>query len=313
MMDILTYGVPIPVALALVAVLGYFAGRRSRQLAGYDDSNARRELTRANAIIRELETITQDIRKNLATHHANILQFTDRVSELSTLQDPSTWVALRQEAEKLLNPTMRLAKQVAQAYDQIRQQTNLLMTFTDVRSDPLTGLSNRRAMQQSLSTLFAMMTRYGTEFSLAIFEVDHFDALNEQHGHREGDRMLKEIAQLFNASARETDIIARYAGEVFVVIMPQTDLDGACVFSQRMRGRVEQQLSLTLSAGTAAPRADDTPRTLLSRSDSALYSAKAAGRNCVFRHTGSHIEPVEKDAAQPQDDAQPAAPIGQVA
>ena len=94
------------------------------------------------------------------------------------------------------------------------------------------------------------------------------------------------LARLLDESVRETDYVARYGGEEFVVVMPQTDLDGAAVFAERLRCRVESDLPITVSGGLATAREGDNTDTLLARADTALYNAKSAGRNCIFRHTG---------------------------
>jgi diguanylate cyclase (GGDEF)-like protein len=91
-------------------------------------------------------------------------------------------------------------------------------------------------------------------------------------------------------SVRETDYVARYGGEEFVVVMPQTGLDGAGVLAERLRSQVEAELPIRVSGGIASVRDDDNTDTLLARADAALYSAKSAGRNCIFRHTGVEAE-----------------------
>lgn len=291
-MTIWTLGIPTPVALALVALIGYLIGCRTQRTMAVVRESGQRELKRAKAVIRELEQIAQKIRRSLASHHTNILHFKDRVTQLSKHQDETDWNELCSEAERMLKPTLQLSSQIALAYDQIGQQTNLLMTFTEVRTDPLTGLRNRRALEDSLQSMFAMMTRYGTKFSLAIFDVDHFKSINDEHGHIHGDRVLQEIAEVFDAGARETDIVVRYGGEEFIVLMPETELDGASLFSERARERVEALTSLTVSGGVACAEEVDDPQTLINRADTAMYSAKAAGRNLVFCHNGERIEPV---------------------
>lgn len=294
-------GIPIPVALAAIAVLGYLVGSWRRKEAEVDRGGARRELKRAKAVIRELETIAKEVRRELAAHHASVVQFKERLSELSSHDKEVAWQELSAETEKILRPTIRLATQIAHAYDEIRQQTNFLMTFTEVRTDPLTGLSNRRALDESLVAMFAMFTRYGNPFSIAIFDIDYFKKVNYEHGHLQGDYVLQQVARLLDKCVRETDIVTRYGGEEFVVIMPETDLHGACIFCERVRSTAESKLTVTMSAGIAMALEGDNPRTLLARADSALYSAKAAGRNLVFRHTGHLIEA----AGPPQHGAEP--------
>ncbi len=304
-MDYWMLGIPTPVALAAVAVIGYLVGRRRR---GEDKNRgvARRELKRAKAVIRELESIAREVRRSLATHHTSVLHFREQVTQLSAQKDTAVWQRLSEEAERMLKPTMRLSTQIAHAYDEIRQQTNLLMTFTEVRTDPLTGLSNRRAMDESLMTMFAMLTRYGNQFSLAIFDLDHFKRVNDEQGHLHGDYMLQQVARLMDLCVRETDIVARYGGEEFVVLMPETDLAGSGVICERIRREVQDKLSLTVSGGIAVAVNGDTSRTLLARADAALYGAKSAGRNAVFQHTGHQLLPtlkIEQSADHESSDA----------
>jgi hypothetical protein len=90
-------------------------------------------------------------------------------------------------------------------------------------------------------------------------------------------------------------MVTRYGGEEFVIVMPQTMLEGACVFANRLRERAESKLPLTLSAGVAAAVDGDNAQTLLARADAALYGAKAAGRNQVFYHNGLQIQSYTPD------------------
>jgi len=291
-MDLWSLQLPVPVALAVVATIGYLFGRRYKQVADDAIVRSRRELRRAQLVGSELEKIAWSIRKSLANHHSSVSRFRERVGRLTEQQEEAACKELCREAEEILQPTLRLATQMANAYDEIRQQSANLMTFTEVRTDPLTGVSNRRGLDDALSAQFAMMSRYGTGFSLTILDIDHFKQINDQQGHLHGDRILQELARLIDDCVRETDIVARYGGEEFVVVMPQTDLDGASVFSERLRAKVEGELALTISGGVATAIDGDDQDSLLARADNALYEAKTAGRNCVFRHNGDHREPV---------------------
>ena len=139
------------------------------------------------------------------------------------------------------------------------------MTFTEVRTDPLTGVNNRRGMADSIAGQFAMMHRYGTTFTLTIFDIDHFKTVNDEKGHLRGDQILQDLARLLDEFVRETDVVARYGGEEFVIVMPQTELEGACRFAQRSRMKVETELSITISGGVAQAVEGDTQETLLAR------------------------------------------------
>jgi diguanylate cyclase len=287
------YEIPLPVALSVIAILGYLAGRSSRARAVHEADKARRELRRAKVIAKELEQIAESVRKNLATHHLNVAKFKDRVTQLSGQDKDAAWQELCAEAEQILKPTLRLAEQIAQAYDQIRQQTNQLLTFSEVRTDPLTRVSNRRGLDETLDSMFALMERYEEPFSLAIFDIDHFKQVNDKKGHLHGDRTLQAVARILDESVRDSDIVARYGGEEFVVVLPKTTLDSACNFAERVRSTIENALGLTISGGIAMALDGDNAQSLLSRADAALYSGKAAGRNRIYRHTGAEIEPVE--------------------
>jgi diguanylate cyclase (GGDEF)-like protein len=289
--DIYQYGLPPPVGLAIVALLGYIVGRIKHKPATALDSQVRREIKRAHSVARNLETIATAIRKDLARHRASLDRFKNRVGDLSGTQTQEGWQKLCAEAEKMLGPTMELAAQLAFSYDQIRRQTNHLMTFTEVRTDPLTGVCNRRAMDDTLTSLVAMKNRYDLGFSIALFDIDFFKKINDEQGHLAGDAVLKNVAKLLDDAARETDVVTRFGGEEFVVIMPQTDLQGGCVFAERIRMQIEMKLGLTVSGGvTAALGNHETSETILGRADAALYAAKEAGRNQTFLHDGRSIE-----------------------
>lgn len=291
------YEIPLPLALSIIALLGYVTGLRSRARAVHEADKARRELRRAKVIAKELEQIAESVRKNLAAHHSNVARFKDRVNELSAQNKEAAWQELCGEAEQILKPTLRLAEQIAQAYDEIRQQTNQLMTFSEVHTDPLTRVSNRRALDETLDSMFALMERYEEPFSLAIFDIDHFKEVNDKRGHLYGDRTLQAVARVLDESVRDCDIVARYGGEEFVIVLPKTALDNACYFAERVRTAVESSLGLTISGGVAMALDGDNVQSLLARADAALYGGKAAGRNRVFRHTGADIEPVEQRSA----------------
>lgn len=290
--DLWAIRLPLPVALALVAAIGYLVGRRNRTPQEPPVAGSRRELRRAQAVARELERIACRIRKDVARHHSSVAKFKARVGLLDSQQQEAAWKELCQEADEMLSSTLQLATQIATAHDQLRQQTNHLMTFSEVRLDPLTGIHNRRGLDDSLASHFAMFSRYRQKFSVAIFDIDYFKRVNDELGHLQGDLLIQRVAKLLDECVRETDTVARYGGEEFLVVMPETALDGACIFAERFRAKAAEELPVTLSGGVTSALDGDNPGTLIARADAALYAAKAAGRNCVFRHTGEQVESV---------------------
>jgi diguanylate cyclase (GGDEF)-like protein len=165
-----------------------------------------------------------------------------------------------------------------------------------VRTDPLTGVNNRRGLDDALAGQFAMMNRYDMRFSLAMFDIDHFKRVNDQEGHLCGDRILQKMARMLDESVRETDVVARYGGEEFVVVMPETDLHGAGFFAERLRAKIEQAMPITVSGGVTEALDGDTQDSVLARADAALYQAKTVGRNCVFCHNGEETSAVPAEA-----------------
>lgn len=301
-MELTLIGLPLSVAFAVMAIIGYWIGRYQRAQDSASAEASRRELKRAQGIVHDLERISQRIRKEVAQHHGNLETFKRRVRELAHQPDTTDWQLLCQEAERLLKPTQELAMHLAHAYDDIRQQSTRLMSFGGQRCDPLTGLCNRLALDESLENYLTMHRRYGLLFSVAIFDLDHFKLFNTTHGHPHGDRLLKQIASLLDQQARETDIVTRCGGEEFIVVLPTTELPGATTFAERMRTTIQRDTNVTVSAGVATVADGDDAKTLLTRADSALYAAKAAGRNRVFCHNGDDAYP-----SQSQDITAPAA------
>jgi diguanylate cyclase (GGDEF)-like protein len=159
------------------------------------------------------------------------------------------------------------------------------------RHDPLTGLGNRRSLQEDLEVLHARSQRYRRGFALAMCDIDRFKAYNDTHGHQAGDQALRAVAATIAQEVRGGDSVYRYGGEEFLLILPEQTQDTALVAVERVRSAVERLAIpqpaagpggiLTLSAGIAAfgPRGATTAEELLQQADAALYRAKAAGRN----------------------------------
>ncbi len=272
------------VALAAVAVIGYLFGRRSgKSTQEPHDLQLNQELSRATQIAKELQQIAGRIRKDVASHQANISQFKTRVTNLQTQATDDGWQALSSEAESLLVPTMRLATDLSLAYDELRKQSLQLMNFAGSRTDPHTGIHNRRAMEEQLEVLLSLHQQNASRFSLALFSLD--DCSNAA----EADELFRAFVGLLESCARDTDVVARYSNEEFVVLMPQTSLAGSVIFSERLLRRAEDLPECVVAGGIVEVQAEDDAAKLLSRADSALYSARANGYNCLFQHNGKTL------------------------
>ncbi len=159
-----------------------------------------------------------------------------------------------------------------------------------VVTDPLTGLGNRRYLEHSVRPLFDEFEQSGTPFSLAVFDIDHFKRVNDILGHDVGDVILQEVAMRLATNVRAIDVLSRYGGEEFVIVMPGSTQDDAVLALNRMRGFISnspiqingQAFSITLSAGVAEVASGDHLRDVFKRADDALYRAKQNGRNQVI-------------------------------
>jgi diguanylate cyclase (GGDEF)-like protein len=147
------------------------------------------------------------------------------------------------------------------------------------RTDDLTGLLNRRAWDTELSRELSRADRDGASLCVAILDLDRFKQYNDAHGHQAGDRFLKTMAGSWSEELRGSDILARYGGEEFALAMPATDLEGAELMLHRLRRALPE--GQTCSAGVCLWDGEESAEKLTARADTALYAAKAAGRDTI--------------------------------
>ncbi|MFM0029144.1 sensor domain-containing diguanylate cyclase [Paraburkholderia madseniana] len=174
--------------------------------------------------------------------------------------------------------------------DKIRVQEQLMRWAA---TDALTGLSNRRALDARLDAEWTRAARQGSAISVAFVDIDHFKRFNDLYGHAMGDDVLSAVADCLTEAARASDVVVRYGGEEFAVLLPDTDAAGAIAAAERMRKNVEGMTHFALTKGqpvvtvsvgcaTRLPALGGAPRELLLAADEQLYSAKGAGRNRVM-------------------------------
>jgi len=280
-------GFPITVALAAIALIGYLFGQRTRRGGpSIHDSERAHELERASGIAQKLETIAESLRKDLASHHGRLLDFRRRLREAQASRDDAAWKKLCLDADEMLSPTMQLAEQISMAYDAIRQQSDALETFTQARIDPCTGVGNARALAEKLDAAIGAARRGGNEFALALVSIDHKVPAMTGDERAELASQMIELARLMRTCMRQHDFAARFGDDEYAVVMPQTNLAGAGVSGQRLRQKASECLQFTVSCGIAQFQEGEDAKSLLSRADSALYSARASGCNKQYVHNG---------------------------
>jgi len=158
----------------------------------------------------------------------------------------------------------------------------------DSQTDPLTGVGTRRLLEKVLAAEYARAARYNRPFSVAIVDIDNFKQINDQTGHAAGDKALKNLAKIMTNTIRSADIVTRYGGDEFVLLMPETEMHNAARILERIRRQaktisIPKFRNVTISCGLAQWNGspDDTPQAILKRADAALYQAKSEGRNKV--------------------------------
>jgi two-component system cell cycle response regulator len=195
------------------------------------------------------------------------------------------------EEIRLLKAQIQAALRGVQFYQQVMQTNDVLSTMA--LADPLTELSNRRAMEWELPRQIQNAHTNSTPLSLLMLDVDYFKSVNDNYGHQVGDRVLQLLAARLRHNLRFQDTLFRYGGEEFVIILSQTDFQDAQIVARRLRTVVSDQpfhidgtlaLRITVSLGLASLIATDDVKgeSLLRRADHNLLRAKSSGRNQVF-------------------------------
>ena len=173
-----------------------------------------------------------------------------------------------------------------------------LIEYRAVR-DELTGLHNRHFLEQNIESVMKRSDRYGENVSMVIFDLDYFKKVNDTWGHPAGDAVLRQTARLTEQRVRESDWLMRFGGEEFIILMPQTAIEGAVAAAEKVRASFERHDhqgvgKVTASFGVSQRKKNESFGNWYSRTDQALYKAKQAGRNCVVSATEADL-PVQAE------------------
>ena len=177
--------------------------------------------------------------------------------------------------------------------DKNRQLEEVLLKVEQLAiTDPLTELFNRRRFETSLENEFKRTMRYGSPNSCLMIDVDFFKKINDEFGHHAGDVVLKEIAQVIKSCIRDIDVVARWGGEEFIVLLPETKKEEALKVGMRIRETIEghvfsqigRQITVSIGLAGVPDHSIDTAEKLIHASDLAMYEAKSNGRNRIEVH-----------------------------
>ena len=180
----------------------------------------------------------------------------------------------------------QMLEMLQQSRDEINRQNQELQALAT--TDPLTGCMNRRSFFAAFETQWSSASRYGHPLSCIMVDVDHFKRINDRHGHSTGDLVLRHVADLLKQLARDTDVVCRYGGEEFCILLPQITIEGAMQAAERFRNGIETKpcagIAVTASVGVSSIELKaGNPQALLDQADKSLYAAKRSGRNRVVR------------------------------
>jgi diguanylate cyclase (GGDEF)-like protein len=177
-----------------------------------------------------------------------------------------------------------VAVRILAVHEALARQNALLAELATV--DELTGVKNRRRFREDLELFFAIACRREIPLSLVLLDVDHFKSFNDAFGHPAGDDVLRAVGRVLRENTRSQDVVSRYGGEEFAVLLPSTGPADAAAMAERLRARIEGQdwplraVTASLGVATTTPDATD-PGALIEAADRALYDAKRSGRNRV--------------------------------
>ncbi|SFZ76541.1 biofilm regulation diguanylate cyclase SiaD [Chitinimonas taiwanensis] len=192
---------------------------------------------------------------------------------------------LAERFDKQLRQLEKVAR-ISDRYQGMMRELNLALKEASTH-DPLTTLANRRPLIERMKAEVERSTRLQHTFCVAMLDIDHFKQVNDQHGHEVGDSVLIETARVMEAEVREYDLCGRWGGEEFLILLPETELATASTIVERVRDSIRRMtlrlgtetLAITISAGLAEHRVEESYSATLNRADAALLEAKRAGRD----------------------------------
>ncbi|MCC6507788.1 MAG: GGDEF domain-containing protein [Pirellulaceae bacterium] len=278
--------------LVIGVLLGFFLGRRAGAASQVVD---RQQFL---GFLQNLSHWTSEFAGDVSKYQTQLTSISQRVQGGNE--------APREEILQLLTQIMQANQQLQNRLDtaeeRLESQTHQIADYlTEARTDGLTGLTNRRAFDQTLDELYVQWQSKSQAFTLGLVDIDHFKKINDTYGHPAGDTVLKKVSETMRNEFRDAVCVARYGGEEFAILcmMP---LEEAADCVDRLRSAISRTefrhedtiIPVTLSGGVARIEGDDKIGKLVRRSDEALYAAKLGGRNRIYLHDGSICRLVTK-------------------
>lgn len=314
--SILAIGVALGILQVAAGVaIGLWLARRRSPAAGHVQENSGGpDRERASRLAGDLKSLTDSVASSVERHSAAIASIDQRLrtetpgADAEAFNTPLTNLVVGVVGE-MLGANERLQTELTQAKSELQQQSiELAQHRSEALTDPLTGLPNRRALDDHLRSRQQAWKVHRAPFCLLMLDIDHFKRFNDTHGHHAGDAVLKAFGAAVTGALRKQDVISRYGGEEFAVLLPHATLEEAQGAVRKVRSAIAnlrvsfegRQLAVTASGGLAAVQKGEATDDLVDRADKALYAAKRAGRDRVHLHDGEQIAPMASpEAAAP--------------
>jgi len=291
--------------LALAGASGLVGGWWLRSRG--DKQRALSEGAPAHEVLQRMHDVADNVVLNVGAHAHLMQEISDELS--GTISPEAQAVAAA--VERLIEANEQMQRELSLAEKKLQEQSRRIEShLAEARTDALTGLANRRALDDELFRRSAEAKRHDRAVTLVLIDLDFFKQLNDTWGHQVGDQVLRCLAGVLRQSVRDMDLPARYGGEEFAAVLPGTPVEQALVCAERIRAAIEQtqfvgdgrEVPVTASVGVAERAAGEGVEAWVRRTDEALYAAKRVGRNRVAWHDGQvvHQLPVGDDHYVPQ-------------
>ncbi|WP_088179373.1 diguanylate cyclase [Zoogloea sp. LCSB751] len=240
-----------------------------------------------------------DFSESTGEYHDKIEQCAKRIESAANIGELTDVIAeVMRETRTVQESTLRSRNEIEELHSRVndanaeitRLQLELEQTSEMIRHDPLTGVLNRKGLDEALARETALARRRGTALCIGLLDVDNFKQINDVHGHQTGDEALQHLVDVVRENMRPQDSVARYGGEEFVILLPDTSLESAVATLTRLQRALtkrfflarQQKLLITFSAGVAELYEHESPEGAIDRADKAMYIAKRSGKNRVI-------------------------------